>query len=551
MASSSSSSSDDEAAPAAKPDWLTQEDDSARCLVFLVTFAAVLSETAQQAETPLKELTDLSRSDIMDAMLDALAHPVVEAANQRGGRPRSKGIEAVKLVVFMEEPKHFHVALRLSAVSRFMPFKTALRQRSGLASHWSTSHSQWWSAVRYGIFTTEHKPEVDQRPLVFLKSVGVLEPVAGHGQALEFTAPRMNSVVVNLYEEAQEPFNANLWTKRRQKAETSAAGAASAAGKQAKTAKFNLMDFTALVLDKGLATPNAVLAYVQQHGSHGCQLFCLRNQKRLAELITGAEQWQRAKQQHDLELETDWSLIQRLSGGRCTCEGECRWTSAASDFFRRNQATVDPELLAASLANVICFGPSKTARVPMLAGVTNAGKSMILDPVVAVFGRQAVDFCPALGASMALSSLATNKAIRFIYWDEYSPVDFAARPSRSPTVPAVTFKKLFAGQYLRLQVSQAHHDGNPDFKWSRGAAMTAPLEGLWDAVLPVSNEDVRHMQSRIIQFEARVPIQGPLQPVPHCASSWCKYVVQSAAAYAARRPQQVVLPEASIDDEDL
>ena len=224
MASSSSSSSDDEAAPAAKPDWLTQEDDSARCLVFLVTFAAVLSETAQQAETPLKELTDLSRSDIMDAMLDALAHPVVEAANQRGGRPRSKGIEAVKLVVFMEEPKHFHVALRLSAVSRFMPFKTALRQRSGLASHWSTSHSQWWSAVRYGIFTTEHKPEVDQRPLVFLKSVGVLEPVAGHGQALEFTAPRMNSVVVNLYEEAQEPFNANLWTKRRQKAETSAAG---------------------------------------------------------------------------------------------------------------------------------------------------------------------------------------------------------------------------------------------------------------------------------------------------------------------------------------
>ena len=41
----------------------------------------------------------------------------------------------------------------------------------------------------------------------------------------------------------------------------------------------------------------------------------------------------------------------------------------------------------------------------MLAGVTNAGKSMISDPVVAVFGRQAVDFCPTLVASMALSSL--------------------------------------------------------------------------------------------------------------------------------------------------
>ncbi|CAE7818266.1 Ikbke [Symbiodinium sp. CCMP2456] len=158
--------------------------------------------------------------------------------------------------------------------------------------------------------------------------------------------------------------------------------------------------------------------------------------------------------------------------GRCT------------DLLR---ATVDPELLAASLANVICFGSNKTARVPMLAGITNVGKSMIFDPVVFVFCRQAVDFCPALGASMALSSLATN---------------------RSPTVPPVTFKKLFAGQYLRLQVSQANHDGNPDFKWSRGAAMTAPLEGLWDAVLPVSSEDVCHTQSRIIQFEVLASV-GP------------------------------------------
>ena len=34
------------------------------------------------------------------------------------------------------------------------------------------------------------------------------------------------------------------------------------------------------------------------------------------------------------------------------------------------------------------------------------------------------------------------------------------------TIPAVAFQKLLDGQYLRLQVSQAHHDGNPDFRWS-------------------------------------------------------------------------------------
>ena len=90
------------------------------------------------------------------------------------------------------------------------------------------------------------------------------------------------------------------------------------------------------------------------------------------------------------------------------------WWAAACDFFRRNHATVDGELLAAALANVISNGPNKTARVPLIAGVTNAGKSLVLDPLINIFGRKAVDFCPAQGASMALSSLATSKGMRFI-----------------------------------------------------------------------------------------------------------------------------------------
>ena len=154
---------------------------------------------------------------------------------------------------------------------------------------------------------------------------------------------------------------------------------------------------------------------------------------------------------------------------------------------------------------------------------------------------------------MALSLLATNKAIRFVYWDEFSPTEFASRPSRSHTVPAVTFKRLSTGQILRIQVSQAHHDGNLDFMWTRGAALTAPLEGLWDATSPVSREDVRHMQSRIIQFDAHVAINGALKKVPHCASSWCRFVTASSAAYSVRRQRQLSASATDpvIEEEDL
>jgi hypothetical protein len=551
--SSSSSSSEDEVdvqqqAPPPPPDWLTEEDAAARSLVFLVTFAAVLEETALQSETPLKTLQGLSRAEIKDAILDAVAHPLQDSS--QGGRPRTKTLEVLKLVVFLEEPLHFHVALKLNSLSRFLPLKAALRQRSGLASHWSTSHTQWWSVVRYGVFTTEHKLAVDQTPLVWLKTFGALQPVqAGQGPCHDYCVTGNSKTCVNLYEESQEPFNAASWTKRRQKVEAMAAG--EAGGKKAKVAKFTPLDFTALVLDKSLLTPSAVLAHVQDHGSQACQLYCLRNQKRLPELLAGAIQWRDAKQQRALEQETDWALVQRLARSSCSCSGPCNWWMAAGDFFQRNAATVDRDLLAAALANVICHGPSKTARVPLLAGVTNAGKSLIFDPVINVFGRDAVDFCPAQGASMALSSLVTSKTARFIYWDEYSPVEFASRPSRSPTVPAVTFKKLFAGQFLRIQVSQAHHDGNPDFKWTRGAALTAPLEGLWDVVKPVTKEDVRHMQSRVIQFDANVAIAGPLQTVPHCAESWCKFVVQCASAYAARVATVPAALQPEIEDTDL
>ena len=111
---------------------------------------------------------------------------------------------------------------------------------------------------------------------------------------------------VNLFEEAQEPFNARAWVKRRQKADPGNK-------KKAKVEKFTPLDFAAMVLHKNLVTPNAVLAHVQEYGSHACQLCCLRNQKRLSELIEGALQWRDAKQLHALEQETDWGLLQCLA----------------------------------------------------------------------------------------------------------------------------------------------------------------------------------------------------------------------------------------------
>ena len=61
------------------------------------------------------------------------------------------------------------------------------------------------------------------------------------------------------------------------------------------------------------------------------------------------------------------------------------------------------------------------------------------------------------------------------------------------------------------------------------------------------------MQSRVIQSDAHVPVAGALQPIPHCAQSLCKYVLEGSAVYVSRMFRPVPAEPAQglpIADED-
>ena len=174
----------------------------------------------------------------------------------------------------------------------------------------------------------------------------------------------------------------------------------------------------------------------------------------------------------------------------------------------------------------------------MLTGCTNGGKSTIFDPVDNVFGEKAVQHTPALESSMPLANLASGDK-RFLYLDEFNPVEFASTPEKKPTLPKTTIKKLLAGQSLEVQVSQSFNNGNVDIRWQHGAAITAKLEGLWEPTTVVSAEDIKHFQSRVFQFKVLVPIRGALKDTPLCAASWCRWVVSDALAFGNRRSSPV------------
>lgn len=496
-------------------DGLGKEDAAARRTVYLVTVSRILPETLEA--TDLRPIADVTREELAACIRDAFDNP--ERHVSGAGRPRGSAQGAVeKLAVFREfhasGEVHFHAAVSLTSRLSFMPAKRTLRTRHKLATHWSCSHTQWWSALRYGAVPSPGKPTVDEQPLQW----------TGSGQE------------INLWEESQEPFLASAWKRRREECEKRAAAG------ELKKPKFSKLDLTAAILDKGLKTTAEVMEYAQGSGTKEMQSYVHHHQRKLKEFLHDAAEWSRAQEQAKADREGDWATVCRVAAGGCPHGGACAYAQAAARIFERNQSTMSQNALAQALRAVLMNGPSKTTRTPLLVGPTNTGKTTLVQPFDALFGSHRVFHKPALGSKFALRNLISNK--RFLFWDDYRPVQYAQK-----TIEVSTFLSLFTGQPFEIQVSQSFNDGNIDFQWNRGAVMTAKEQDLWKPFGDVTEEDVFHMQSRVEVFRctAKVPNLRSTEPCPACMCTWIR---DAAAAADARPALQPVLPfEAAARDD--
>ena len=511
--------------PSDQPDWLDESDPESQNEVFLVTAAAVLSDKDQEDGDPLRDPSQVSKEEFQAALFDSISNPIYE--QKRGGRPPSLTAK-LDVYVGVKEPhklrpqtQHHHAVLKfLKSKHRFLPFKLAMRRRHAIATHWSTSHKQLWSAVRYVHCTRLGKETVDRKPLVWTQ----------------------DDQKLNLHDEANEPFQAAAWNRKRE-LRMSEPFEKKIKKKQETAEKVTKLDFQAMVLERRLLTPSAVLDHVMRNGSKAMQLWTCNRQGKLKEFIEHALQVEGASQAAAAERESDWERVQRLARNPCKCgSNSCVWWSLASDFFRNNPE-IDRQRLAAALRKIIQLGPSKDVRVPTIIGEPNCAKSTVLDNVRSVFGQDKVLSKPKLGApNGALSKLAKDD-FRFVFWDDYRPVEYAAYPEDNPTVPATDFLAFFQGQPFNIQVSQSFNDGHPTMTWHRGVAMTCKEEGLWDPIGIVTREEIKHMKARVDIFRAsHVVGTNPdlFDTSPACAEPWCRWILVDSVAYAARQGPTVV-----------
>ncbi len=92
------------------------------------------------------------------------------------------------------------------------------------------------------------------------------------------------------------------------------------------------------------------------------QNFVHNNQKHLADFLSEAEEWGRARDQAVAERQTDWELVCKTAGGSCPHGQSCTYAQAAEKFFEKNAGTLSKNALAAALRDILMYGPSKTTR---------------------------------------------------------------------------------------------------------------------------------------------------------------------------------------------
>ena len=123
--------------------------------VYLVTLPALQRQSGDSRSLVCP--STWKHQDVAAVLVDAFRRPAHTRNNAGWGR---KATELECMVVFRERhaprageavgPFHWHIALKASSCFRFAPFKRSLAVNHGVASHWSSTHTGLWSAIRYG-----------------------------------------------------------------------------------------------------------------------------------------------------------------------------------------------------------------------------------------------------------------------------------------------------------------------------------------------------------------------------------------------------------------
>jgi hypothetical protein len=388
----------------APSDYKAEEDMEAensfsRKAVYLITLAALRRLSADEARPGLSCPSEWSHADVARVIKNIFEFPLQSNCNASWGTK----LELLSFVVFRERhatrdgetagPYHWHIAVKASESFRFAAYKRALAVNHGVASHWSCSHTGYWSAVRYGFVPSLKKLQADLDPGWFAWSKD------GHHPPL--------------FDCSQEPTTSAALKRRRETKVLAAAGAGKTEPRPTE------MDFYPIIVQQGFRnTPDDHTAYeklvqwLKHHGSPALVTFAWKNRQKLAAIIDDVWTWETVDDVLSLHGQTRIELLAAAARSKCGCGGD--WYRTAVWTLQRNNINI--QALCKDVLKLLQNGRREDTPVLVLMGrLGGEGKSFFYSPLRNVYGLENIQATPQPG-NFPLLGLERKKMVLLDEW---------------------------------------------------------------------------------------------------------------------------------------
>ena len=388
---------------------------------------------------------------------------------------------------------------------RFSPIKRALLQKYGIATHWSTTHLGYWSALRYLV-----REGLPKKPASALDP----QPLAWH----------VDGAQENQRDLSERPTTAPSIEARREKA----VAAAEKEGKEEP--KPSELDVWPLVVKHNIRNGDdcqdgvdQLIHIAKEACSPAMVKFLFKIRHKLRTLIDDIWQWECVEDRLRLSQRPRGEALMAAMRSPCTCGGA--WLHHVQESLAVNGISVSE--LTHDIYTSLVQGRSESTPVVCLAGLQGGeGKSLIFYPFPAVFGESLVHHHVAAG-TFPLLDLEGKKVVVLDEWN-----------FRSATLPMGTQLLWFEGKPVPVTRPQDHFVGHAVYKGSAPIFITTPLTRMEklmqeaaDAVRMGSSCEATMMLRRLKVYRFSQKVSKPTKQIPQCAACFASWVLEGEAEW--------------------
>ena len=475
---------------------LGDEDRRAARQSYLVTFSRPTTTTAADG-TLLKAPDQYSRENIAQALLRSLE------LSQPAKTTRS--ISFILMAVFLErhldEQLHYHVSVKASGNMRFLPVKQQLLRQYGLATHWSTKHLGYASAVAYCYVPSPHKSLAELDPTPFLWAAQGCHPP--------------------LAEASRVPVDAGFLAAKREHSRRESAEAGKA------EPRFQEVEIWPVVVQQNISSEGhgreQLMSFAKRCGGPGMVKFCWNNWARLQELIARAWQVEQVETFVEGRCRSRLDHLKDAQNSACVCDG--RWLDAAKELLSFNGIGCSDWCGAMLLS--LSQGRAKGSLVCHAGKEGDEGKSFLLQPLLAVYGPDAVFVTPPRSA-FPLLGLETCRLALLDDW------------RFNEDLVSYNIQLLwFEGKSFVIARPQNQHSGHLRYVSDAPVFITTLESDITTLKVGLQQGDLDMMAKRLRVFSFHKKVVNPDRSIPACPRCFASFLMhyktpeESNAAAAA------------------